>query len=111
MKIAIVGSRDFARLDLVRALVSELSPRCCVVSGGARGVDEAAEETARARGLDVIIHHADWSKGRGAGFERNKLIVRDADVVVAFWDGKSRGTQHTLRLAHAAGKPTVTFRL
>ena len=38
---------------------------------------------------------------------RNQQIVDSADRVVAFWDGKSRGTADTLRRAHAAGKPIL----
>jgi nucleoside 2-deoxyribosyltransferase len=77
-----------------------------VVSGGARGVDLEAEGAARARGLAVQIFPADWDKyGKRAGFLRNQQIVDAADTVVAFHDGVSRGTLHTIGLAKAAGKP------
>lgn len=52
------------------------------------------------------MHKAEWLKlGKGAGMVRNKLIVRDAEKVVAFWDGESPGTRSTVEMARKAGKP------
>ena len=48
--------------------------------------------------------------GRGAGFVRNRAIVEAANVVVAFWDGRSRGTAHTIGLAREAGRQVVVYR-
>lgn len=104
--VAIVGSRDFPDLDAVRRYVCALPPGTVVVSGGARGVDRVAEDEARSRGLVVQVYPADWQKyGRRAGAVRNKLIVDRCTRVVAFWDGASPGTQITIRMAKAAGKP------
>jgi len=36
---------------------------------------------------------------------RNYQIVDAAEQVVAFWDGKSRGTAHSLEYARKKGKP------
>lgn len=105
VKIAIVGSRDFDRLDLVVEYVKSLPPDTIIVSGGARGVDRMAAVAGYNAGLGVVEHRPDWTKGPHAGFERNSLIVEEADKVVAFWDGKSRGTMDTVRKAANAGKP------
>lgn len=105
MKVGIVGSRGFSDLEQVRAYVRTLAPGTTVVSGGAAGVDSAAEEEARRLGLPVQIIKPEWARyGRRAGFLRNKDIVNAADRVVAFWDGKSRGTSHTIKLAEVANK-------
>lgn len=110
MKIAIVGSRDYPDLDRVRRFVTELPPGTVVVTGGARGVDRTAEETAEACGLEVLVLTADWDGiGRSAGLVRNEEIVEEADEIVAFWDGESRGTVHTLTLAVEAGKSVTVF--
>ena len=48
---------------------------------------------------------ADWERyGRGAGMIRNKQIIADADVVIAFWDGASKGTKNSVELARKAKK-------
>lgn len=128
MKVAIVGSRPpggllpgqhptpeyieawkaYHRLiDMVRAYVATLEPGTIVVSGGAKGVDQEAARAAKARGLNIQIHYPNWEQGRGAGFARNRAIVHAADVVTAFWDGSSRGTRHTIGVAHEMSKPII----
>lgn len=105
-RVAIVGSRDFPDVDMVRLYVRSLPKGTIVVSGGARGVDHIAEVCAAACGLRTEIYHADWDKhGRAAGYLRNHSIVAVASRVVAFWDGESRGTEHTVKLAREKGKP------
>jgi len=106
VKVAIVGSRSYARLERVRESVRSLPSHTIVVSGGARGVDRTAAETARTCGLQVIEFLPDWNRyGKSAGFRRNEQIVSEAERVVAFWDGRSRGTQHSIQLARDLGKP------
>lgn len=113
-KIAIVGSRDFGTVNHIakgttEALVDQLQPDDVVISGGAAGVDTWAADHARARGLAVEVFPADWrTHGRAAGPIRNGQIVAAADLVYAVWDGKSRGTQDTIRKAKAAGKWKAT---
>lgn len=104
MRVAIVGSRNFSQPERVREFIIDLGPGVEIVSGGARGVDTWAEEAARECRLTVKVFPADWSKGKGAGFTRNHDIVNYADVVVAFWDGQSRGTAHTIQIAREACK-------
>jgi len=106
-KIAIVGSRGFKRLDLIRAALGQMLP-CEVVSGGAKGVDQEAERLARELRCPVRIFPADWKElGREAGLIRNKEIVDYCDALLIFWDGNSPGTKHTLALAMIEKKPLI----
>lgn len=105
MKVAIVGSRGFKQLEKVIEYVNSLSDGDVVVSGHAVGVDITAEQAAHMRGLKVETFLPDWNTfGRSAGFRRNVQIVDAADRVVAFWDGRSRGTQHSIDLGYKANK-------
>lgn len=105
MKIAIVGSRDYENLAAVRAYVRRLPLGTIVISGHARGVDRTAEIEARRVGLEVVSIPADWARyGKQAGFIRNHALVTQADRVVAFWNGYSNGTNHTIKLARRLGK-------
>lgn len=107
-RVAIVGSRGYRDLDEVTRYVSALPSGTTIVSGGAVGVDRTAAAAARysSKGLGLIEHLPEYDKyGRAAPLERNRLIVRDCDRLVAFWDGKSTGTMHVVGLARAAGKP------
>jgi hypothetical protein len=120
VKVAIIGSRDFAALELVTALVAELPPGTLVVSGRARGVDATARRAAEARGLPFREVPADWDTlDARAGFARNGEIVGPADRVEAFLapcrkvkcavgrcpgDGWTHGTMDAIRKALAAQK-------
>lgn len=110
MKVAIIGSRLFSNLGRVAAFVQSLPLDTVVVSGGASGVDCAAFVEANRRGLKIEEHKPDWRRhGRAAGFIRNHAIVNAADEVVAFWDGRSKGTRHSINLAREAGKKVTVF--
>jgi hypothetical protein len=106
-KIAIVGSRGFKRLDLIRSALENMMP-CEVVSGGAPGVDREAERLAQELHCPTRIFPADWKgQGRDAGKIRNKEIVDYCDALLIFWDGDSPGTQHVLALAMIEQKPLI----
>ena len=110
VKVAIVGGRDFNDYDLVLKALAGYDIKA-IVSGGANGADSLAERYAADYGLPLIVFKPDWKKhGRGAGIVRNKEIVQEADEVVAFWDGKSRGTNSTIGFAEKANKPLKVVR-
>ena len=97
MRVAIVGSRGWADIDAIKRYIDGLPADTVIISGGAAGVDTFAEEFASKRGLEVKIYYPDWNThGRSAGMIRNGEIVADSDVVVAFWDGLSKGTRNTI---------------
>lgn len=104
MNLAIIGSRNFSNLGLVADYVRRLPSDTVVISGGARGVDLTAAVAARSTGLTVREFLPDWERyGKSAGFKRNAQIVEAADRLVAFWDGRSRGTADTISKARDAG--------
>lgn len=119
--VAIVGSRNFPDLAAVRAFVRLLRPDTTVISGGARGVDQAAEAAARSRGLRTVIFAPQRAIIERAGFAaaakaRNRQIVLAAKqghgVVVAFsLDPVTRGTGHTIRECQRLGVPCILFRV
>lgn len=100
-RVGIVGSRDFPEMDRVAALVDLLRPDATVISGGARGVDNAAVTYAIATDRQGIEVRPRVRQGHAAEDlkNRNEVIVLGSDVVVAFWDGQSHGTAHTIRKA------------
>jgi hypothetical protein len=102
--VAVVGSRDYDNTQhpTIEEVVAELAssaPHVTVISGGARGVDRRAVAAARENGLTVREYPANWARyGKHAGYLRNEEIVKAADMVIAFWDGESPGTKHTIGL-------------
>lgn len=102
MKIAIIGSRNIAEVDL--SFYVSLSDE--IVSGGARGVDTVAAAYAAEKGLKLTVFLPEYERyGRAAPIKRNYQIVDYADKVIAFWDGVSKGTQSVIKYAEKAGKP------
>lgn len=106
MRYAVIGSRTFCDLDRVVKFICTLDDGDVVVSGGAQGVDQTAEEIAAFVGNEVRSYRPDYARyGRGAPLVRNREIVNDCDCVVAFWDGESRGTASAVAYARKIGKP------
>lgn len=109
--IAVVGSRtiqDAQAVERVLDKILELNGPFVLVSGGADGADGIAETWARKKGLDTIVHPADWDQhGPKAGMVRNSQIINDADAVIAFWDGVSAGTLDSVRKAKTLKKRVV----
>jgi len=110
MKIAVVGSREFKDLFFIEDILDGLFEHDNqLITGGAKGVDKYAEnfvKTLHFYEYEPIILLPDWDKyGKKAGFLRNQQIVNQADIIIAFWDGKSKGTKHSIDLAIKANKP------
>ena len=102
MKIAVIGSRNITHIDWTRVRASDGD---IIISGGARGVDSLAAAHSYVNNLRLMEIRPDYSRfGRGAPIVRNRLIVDAADRVVAFWDGKSKGTLFTINHARKCGK-------
>jgi hypothetical protein len=105
MIIGIVGSRRRDSESDYRATLSAFlsvykDVRDSIVSGGCpRGGDRFAELIAKTRNVPILIHPANWVQyGRSAGFQRNTLIARDADVLIAcVAEDRTGGTEDTIR--------------
>lgn len=86
-----------------------------VISGGhlsrdkiKQGTDTLAWKWATDNSIPITEHEANWNEyGRAAGPIRNKLIVRDSDILIAFVSPKSKGTLNTIKLANEKGIPVI----
>jgi len=107
MRLAIIGSRDFNNYELLCEELESYKDKITeVVSGGAKGADSLGERWANENEIPTQIFLPDWNKhGKGAGLIRNHDIIKNSDVVVAFWDGKSTGTKQALELTQIYKKP------
>lgn len=105
MKLIIAGGREFTDYNRLVETMSRLNlPVSTVISGKARGADTLGERWAKENGIKLEIYPAQWDKyGKRAGYIRNEQMAEVADAVVAFWDGKSRGTQHMINYAKTKG--------
>ncbi len=99
MIVAVIGSRSFNDYELLNRTLEGYNISE-IISGGAKGADSLAKEYATEKDIQIIEFLPEYDKyGKGAPLERNKTIVDNSDMVIAFWDGKSRGTKFTIDYA------------
>ena len=105
MKIAVIGSRGITITKLEEYLPENVTE---IVSGGAKGVDTSAKEYALAHELKLTEFLPDYKRySRGAPLKRNIEIIEYADAVIAFWDGKSKGTKFMIDECENRGIPVT----
>ncbi|MCK9575696.1 MAG: DUF2493 domain-containing protein [Candidatus Pacearchaeota archaeon] len=133
LKIAIVGSRSFNDYDKLKSVMNTLKEyykdhKITVVSGGANGADKLGEKWANENSLETLIFIPSWDDlshpnarilinkwgkqyDANAGMRRNKDIVDNAHIVIAFWDGVSSGTNDSIKYAKKTKKPLKIFKI
>lgn len=96
--ILVCGSRDWTDKDIIREALPFAIEKIKIIHGGAKGADSLAGEIAKELGFEVVIFYPDWKKyGKAAGLRRNlQMLQENPYEVIAFWDGQSRGTKHTI---------------
>lgn len=122
MRVIIAGSREFNDyvllkdecLKIFRQLKSEgyNTDRSVIeiISGTAYGADQRGEQFANVYRLKVKRFPADWDGlGRRAGYARNEQMAsyakedQELGVLIACWDGVSKGTKYMIDLANKHG--------
>lgn len=111
MKVIIAGGRDFDDYGFLKESVIGLKINISeVVSGKAKGADALGEQFAEESNIPVNSFPANWGKhGRSAGPMRNKEMADYADVLIAFWDGKSKGTKSMIEIAKTCELDVYVF--
>lgn len=102
-KVIVAGGRDFNNYGRLRSVIDfmlsgiKTQKHIEIVSGGAKGADVLGERYAKEMGYALKIFPADWDKyGKKAGPVRNQQMADYGDALVAFWDGKSKGTANMI---------------
>ncbi len=109
MKLAIIGSRTITQLSIDPYIPENTTE---IVSGGAKGVDTLAREFAEKNGLPLTEILPDYARyKRAAPLKRNEEIARYADEVLAFWDGCSKGTAHTIQAFRKQNKKVTVIQI
>ena len=94
MKVAVIGSRGLTIDDLGEYLPEGTTE---IVSGGAKGIDSCAKDYALAHNIKLTEFLPEYKRfGRAAPLKRNLKIIEYSDIVLAFWDGKSKGTKYVI---------------
>lgn len=126
-RIIVAGSRTFSNYSMLEKkcnqVIKEMSKEfvnevgtleeylnnIVIVSGRARGADVLGEKYATQYNFEVSTFPAKWDTlGKKAGMIRNEEMAEYASqgqlgVLVAFWDGMSKGTSQMIRCATQRG--------
>lgn len=114
MRIAMIGSRSLQIEDLGPYLESEnlLEKLDELVSGGAKGIDSCVKSYALKNQIRLTEFLPEYhGYGRAAPIRRNIQIVQYSDFVIAFWDGKSRGTKFVIDYCRKTNVPVKVILL
>ena len=119
-RIVIAGSRSFNNYQILLNIMNtqfpegfpdivdregKPHPSVEIISGAANGVDTLAIQFANRNNLPLSTFPADWKTyGFAAGPIRNKQMAEYAalaehGILIAIWDGESRGTANMIREA------------
>ena len=93
------------------AYVNALPRGASILTGSSSGVDAEATKSARAKGIPVKVLAASFDEVADASKSaaRNQRLVDECDVLVAFWDGASKGTRNSVDRALDSGKEVHVF--
>lgn len=103
MRVAVIGSRGL-EIENIGDYLPENTTE--IVSGGAKGVDRCARDYALKNNLkytEFLPHYSEY--GKVAPLKRNIEIICYSDMILAFWDGKSRGTKFVIENCKKYCKP------
>jgi len=103
MRVIIAGSRTIDDYALLETTIEESGWKdqiSVVVYGGAKGVDSLGLGYAMSNDIPVSSFLADWERyGTAAGPIRNEQMAKNADALIAIWDGISKGTKNMIDTA------------
>ena len=112
LKLIVAGGRDFNDYELMSKVIMDLAlvvypdQAISIVSGMAKGADALGYMFAVENNVKKYIFPADWNRyGRSAGMLRNKEMGNFSDVLLAFWDNRSRGTHQMIEFMGTLNKP------
>jgi hypothetical protein len=123
-KLIVAGGRDYTDYERMIHEIDEYiasnreamtAPTVAFVSGMSRGADKLAVRFARQYVYVLHKFPAQWWTKNGdlniaAGFERNQQMAEFADKLLAFWNGKSKGTAHMIQCMQRLNKPVSIVR-
>jgi len=103
-RVIIAGGRDFNNYELLQTKMDfylQNQTDVTIVSGMAKGADALGVRYAHSKNLNIAEYPAEWKRKDGscdkaAGYKRNLKMADNADALVAFWDGHSKGTKHMI---------------
>ena len=112
MRVLVTGSCSWQKSQKVFSRLHDLGPDTTILHGCAVGVDTFAGKAADILGYKVeeyppIVTDPDDEDAFGKACQARNIAMTEAnpDLCLAFWDGRSHGTFHTMYNAVIRGIP------
>lgn len=118
--VVISGSRGISDYDVVEKILIEAGVNYRmlgknikkVLVGDAGGVDQLVLLFCQEHKIPYRVFPADWERyGNSAGVKRTAEMIRLGDKVICIWDGRSRGTKHSIDIARKYKKLYGVYRV
>ena len=107
MKVAIIGSRNL-EIEIPEEAIPKSTEQ--IISGSAEGIDRKARTFAEEHHIQILEILPDYQRyQKSAPLKRNDDIIEMSDMVIAFWDGKSRGTKYVIDKCRQLDKPIKIY--
>ena len=111
MKVGFTGSRSATILnEKILDLLEGVCDDDIIIHGGARGADTLIAEYCKLHKIKQEIIRPINSVSENY-LRRNIEIITKCDKLIAYWDGKSRGTKFTIDYAKARNKEVIIVRI
>lgn len=118
--IIICGGHTELNYEIIETFILDVFKKlnivdCEVVSGNRKGIDRLGEDFAFNNHFRTKIFPANWKAyGKSAGPIRNKEMVKyiskfNNSIVIAFWNGESKGTKYTIDEAKKYNIPVYVY--
>ncbi|MGN1112523.1 MAG: DNA-processing protein DprA [Acutalibacteraceae bacterium] len=109
MRVAVIGSRNLTVSNLENYLPKDTTE---IISGGARGIDTCAKKYALKNNIKMTEFLPEYKKyQKRAPLQRNLQIINYADIIIAFWDGTSRGTKYVIDNCKKINKKIIVYQI
>lgn len=115
MRVLVTGSRNLKDREKVYGVLNTVwqhrGQPDIFVGDCPTGADKYARDYAEMHGIGLVVFKADWNAhGKAAGPKRNQeLVDSEPDLVLAFPQGESRGTNDCIRRAKKAGLNVLIY--
>lgn len=112
MNIIVAGNRTFTDYKLLEETLNKyVSPNDTIISGVAKGADMLGIVYSYRHNIKIKRFPANWNLyGKSAGYKRNVEMANNADMLIAFWNGISRGTKHMIDIMNNQNKKVITIK-
>ena len=107
MIVGVVGSREGFSYESIKYELDTYKPTITkIVTGGASGVDSFVDYYCDRTGIELeVIRPLNYEKYGKLGYlYRNVEIITKSDMIIAFWNGESKGTKFVIEYARARDK-------